>query len=159
MSFNASWKFLWLGTGVFCGLNFGPGSSLGLVWSPRNFRGGGWFFFRSIIPGILNCGVPAQPAPHWALNTGLLPPRRHVVWRVLWVLRVLGQGLNQSARIFFIRAFSGCYAILTSPKEGETAVHGYNPALFWVLSVSCWCLVDLNFHQVRSALQYSACRI
>ena len=38
--------------------------------------------------------------------------------------------LNQSARIFFIRAFSGCYAILTSPKEGETAVHGYNPALF-----------------------------
>ena len=27
-------------------------------------------------------------------------------------------------------AFSGCYAILTSPKEGETAVYGYNPALF-----------------------------
>ena len=25
---------------------------------------------------------------------------------------------------------SGCYAILTSPKEGETAVYGYNPALF-----------------------------
>ena len=48
----------------------------------------------------------------------------------LWVLRVRGQGLNQSARIFFIRAFSGCYAILTSPKEGETAVYGYNPALF-----------------------------
>ena len=45
-------------------------------------------------------------------------------------VRVLGQGLNQSARIFFIRAFSGCYAILTSPKEGETAVYGYNPALF-----------------------------
>ena len=27
-------------------------------------------------------------------------------------------------------AFSGCYAILMSPKEGETAVYGYNPALF-----------------------------
>ena len=25
---------------------------------------------------------------------------------------------------------SGCYAILTSPNEGETAVYGYNPALF-----------------------------
>ena len=46
------------------------------------------------------------------------------------VLRVLGQGSNQSARIFFIRAFSGCYAILTSPEEGETTAYGYNPALF-----------------------------
>ena len=64
---------------------------------------------------------------------------------ILWVLRVLGQGLNQSARIFFTRVFSGCYAILTSPKEGETAVYGYNPALFWVLSVLCWCLAELIF--------------
>ena len=46
------------------------------------------------------------------------------------VLRVLGQGSNQSARIFFIRAFSGFYAILTSPEEGETTAYGYNPALF-----------------------------
>ena len=46
------------------------------------------------------------------------------------VLRVLGQGSNQSARILFIRAFSGCYAILTSPEEGDTAAYGYNPALF-----------------------------
>ena len=46
------------------------------------------------------------------------------------VLRVLGQGSNQSARIFFIRAFSGCYAILTSPEEGETTAYSYNPALF-----------------------------
>ena len=44
-------------------------------------------------------------------------------------------------------AFSGCYAILTSPKEGETAVYGYNPALFWVLLVSCWCLAELIFTQ------------
>ena len=35
-----------------------------------------------------------------------------------------------SARIFFVRAFSGCCAILTSPKKGETAIYGYNPALF-----------------------------
>ena len=36
---------------------------------------------------------------------------------ILWVLRVLGQGLNQRARIFLIRAFSGSF-------------YGYNPALF-----------------------------
>ena len=72
-----------------------------------------------------------------------VPPLR--VGVILWVLRVLGQGLNQSARIFFIRAFSRCCAILTSPKKGETALYGYNPALFWVLSVSCWCLVELIF--------------
>ena len=30
----------------------------------------------------------------------------------------------------FIRVFSGCCPILTSPKKGETAVYGYNPALF-----------------------------
>ena len=52
---------------------------------------------------------------------------------------------NQSARIFFFRVFSGCCAILTSPKKGETDVYGYNPALFWVLSVSCWCLAELIF--------------
>ena len=39
----------------------------------------------------------------------------------------------------------GCCAILTSPKKGETAVYGYNPALFWVLSVSCWFLAELIF--------------
>ena len=64
---------------------------------------------------------------------------------ILWVLRVLGQDWNQSARIFFIRAFSGCYAIVTSPKKGETVVYGYNPALFWVFSVSCRCLAGLIF--------------
>ena len=34
-----------------------------------------------------------------------------------------------------------------NPKKGETAdVYGYNQAaLFWVLSVSCWCLAELIF--------------
>ena len=63
------------------------------------------------------------------------------------VLRVLCQGSNQSARILFIRAFSGCYAILTTPEEGETAAYGCNPALFWVLSVSCWFLAEFIFTQ------------
>ena len=71
------------------------------------------------------------------LTLGLLPPRRHVVWPD-------SVGV-ESPRIFFTRVFSGCYAIQTSPKEGETAVYGYNPALFWVISVSCWCLAELIF--------------
>ena len=64
------------------------------------------------------------------LTLGLLPPEDTGYGVILWVLRVLGQGLNQSMRIFFTRVFSACYAILTSLKEGETAVYGYNPALF-----------------------------
>ena len=68
------------------------------------------------------------------LTLGLLPPRRQVVWRDS--VRV-GSSRSESARIFFTRVFSGCYVILTSPKEGQTAVYGYNPALFLVLSVLC----------------------
>ena len=37
---------------------------------------------------------------------------------------------SECADIFYQSLISGCYAILTSPKEGETAVYGYNPALF-----------------------------
>ena len=36
-------------------------------------------------------------------------------------------------------------AVPTSPSKGETAVYGYDPALFLVLSVSCWCLAKLIF--------------
>ena len=48
----------------------------------------------------------------------------------------LGLGL-ESVRIFFTRVFFGCCAILTSYNNSETAVDGYDPALFWVLLVSC----------------------
>ena len=82
----------------------------------------------------------------WHLDSCPSPPPEDTWYGViLWVLRVLGQSLDQSARIFFIRFYSGCYTILTSPKKGETAVYGYNPALFLVLSVSCWCLAKLIF--------------
>ena len=50
------------------------------------------------------------------------PPRLKTIQRI--------QGLNQSARIFFIRVFSGYGYAMTSPKKGETAVYGYDPALF-----------------------------
>ena len=37
---------------------------------------------------------------------------------------------SAGVRGYFAPELSGCYAILTSPNEGETAVYGYNPALF-----------------------------
>ena len=40
------------------------------------------------------------------------------------------QNTQIRVRGYFSPELSGCYAILTSPKEGETAVYGYNPGLF-----------------------------
>ena len=59
-----------------------------------------------------------------------------------------GQGLKSECKGWFlIRVFSGCCAILSSPKKGEKAAYGYSPALFWILSVSCWGLAELIFTQ------------
>ena len=88
------------------------------------------------------------------------PPAKDTLSYYMWVLlRVLGQGLNQSARIFFIRFYSGCYAILTSPPKGRNSC-------LWLQSRSVFSSVGvvlmsckINFHVVRSALQYSACKI
>ena len=93
------------------------------------------------------------------LTLGLLLPRGHVVWRDSVSVRSSRPGLkSECADIFHLSLISGCYAILTSPKKGETAVYGYNRAVlssFGVVLMSC----RVNFHVVRSALQYSACRI
>ena len=45
-----------------------------------------------------------------------------------------GQGLKSECKDIF-------------NQKGETAVYGYSPALFWILSVSCWGLAELNFTQ------------
>ena len=79
------------------------------------------------------------------LTLGLLPPRRHAEWRDSVGVEGSRSELKSECADIFTRIFSGCYAILTSPKEGETAAYGYNPAVFWVLSVSCWCLAELIF--------------
>ena len=64
------------------------------------------------------------------LTLGLLPPRRHVVWRDSVGVESSRSGLKSECADIFHQSFLCCYAILTSPKEGETAVYGYNPALF-----------------------------
>ena len=45
----------------------------------------------------------------------------------------------------------------TSTLHQDNPKQKYNPALFWVLSVPCWCLCKVNFHVVWSALQNSMC--
>ena len=65
------------------------------------------------------------------LTFGLLPPRRHVVWRDSVGVKSSGSELKSECTAFFHQSLiSNCYAILMSLKEGETAVYGYNPAQF-----------------------------
>ena len=52
------------------------------------------------------------------------------------------KGLHRTANEY---AKERSHRQLFRPKEGETTVYGLNPALFWVLSVSCWCLAELIF--------------
>ena len=64
---------------------------------------------------------------------------------ILWALRVLGQGLNQSARIFFTRVFCVVTPYWRAPKRAKQLSMATIPLCFWVLSVSCWCLAELIF--------------
>ena len=87
-------------------------------------------FLKTILKSNLDSCVALFGAHQYGVTTRENSGEKYPRTLILWVLRVLSQGLNQSARIFFTRVFSGCYAILTSPKEEETAVSGYNPPLF-----------------------------
>ena len=73
----------------------------------------------------------------------------HLVWRDSVGVEGSLSGLKIRVRGYLSSELSlvasSCCAILTSPKKSETAVYGYDPALFWVLSVSCWCLAELIF--------------
>ena len=77
---------------------------------------------------------------------------------ILWVLRVLGQSLNQSARIFCTRAFWLLRHTDEPQRERNSCLWLQSRSVlssFGVVLMSC----RVNFHVVRSALQYSACRI
>ena len=53
-----------------------------------------------------------------------------MVWRDSVGVEGSGSELKIRVRGYFSSEFfSGCCAILTSPKKGETAVYGYNPIL------------------------------
>ena len=54
-----------------------------------------------------------------------------MVWRDSVGVKSSGSELKIRLRGYFSSEFfSGRCATLTSPKKGETAVYGYNPALF-----------------------------
>ena len=54
-----------------------------------------------------------------------------MIWRDSVGVEGSGSELKIRVRGYFSSEFfSGCCAILTSPKKGETAVYGHNPALF-----------------------------
>ena len=55
---------------------------------------------------------------------------KHVVWRDSVGVESSRSGLKSECADIFHQSFLCCYAILTSPREGETAVYDYNPALF-----------------------------
>jgi len=63
------------------------------------------------------------------LTLGLLPPRRHVVWRDSVGVESSGSELKSECADIF-SSEPDLWLLLTSPKEDETAVYGYNPALF-----------------------------
>ena len=66
---------------------------------------------------------PTRKRPYFKMESAMTAILRDASGKMHHgILFVPPLGLNLSARKFFIRDFSGCYAILTSPKGGETAV-------------------------------------
>ena len=53
------------------------------------------------------------------LTLGLLPPRRHVVWRDSVGVESSRSGLKSECADIFHQSFLCCYAILTSPKRAK----------------------------------------
>ena len=93
------------------------------------------------------------------LTLGLLPPRRHVVWRDFWVLRVQGQGLKTECANIFRQSFFWLLRHTDEPQKGRNSC-------LWLKSrsvLSSFGVVlmsrRVNVYVVRSALQYSGCRI
>ena len=89
-------------------------------------------FLNCLVRVLATTGDPTAVAyKNGCVRDINLFPKRHVVWRDSVGVKSSGSGLkSECADIFYQSLISGCYAILTSPKEGETAVCGYNPALF-----------------------------
>ena len=80
----------------------------------------------------------------WHLDS--CPPEDTWYGVIPWVLRVLGQGLkSECARDIFDQSFLWLLRHTDEPQKGRNSCLDYNPALFWVLSVSCWCLGELIF--------------
>ena len=79
------------------------------------------------------------------LTLGLLPPRRHVVWRDSVGVESSGSGLEIRVRGYFSSQLSLVVApYWRAPKRAKQLSMATIP-LSWVLSVSCWCVAELIF--------------
>ena len=93
------------------------------------------------------------------LTLGLLPPRRHVVWRDSVRVEGSRSGLYSECAAIFHQSFLWLLRHTDEPQRGQNSC-------LWLQSrsvLSSFGVVlmsfRVNFHVVRSALQYSACRI
>ena len=78
---------------------------------------------------------------------------------ILWVLRVPGQGLKSECADIFHQSFLWLLSHTDEPKKGQNSCLSLQSrsvlSSFGVALMSC----RIDFHVVRSTLQYSACRI
>ena len=93
------------------------------------------------------------------LTLGLLPPRRHVVWRDSVGVESSRSGLKSECADVFHQNFLWLLRHTDEPRKGRNSCLWLQSrsvlSSFGVVLMSC----KVNFHVVRSELQYSACRI
>ena len=93
----------------------------------------------------------------WQLDS--CPPEDTWYGVILWVLRVLGQSLKSECADIFHQSFLWLLRHTDEPQKGRNSCLWLQSrsvlSSFGVVLMSC----RVNFYVVRSALQYSACRI
>ena len=92
------------------------------------------------------------------LTLRLLPPRRHVVWRDSVGVESSRSGLKSECADIFHQSFLWLLRHTDEPQKGRNSCLWLQSSSvlssFGVVLMSC----RVNFHVVRSTLQYSACR-
>ena len=110
---------------------------------------------------VLNVGLayPLFSLRDVNLTLGLLPLRRHVVWRDSVGVEGSRSGLKSECADIFHQSFLWLLRHTEEPQKGRNSCLWRQSrsvlSSFGVVLISC----RVNFHVVRSALQYSACRI
>ena len=93
------------------------------------------------------------------LTLGLLPPRKHVVWRDSVGVESSGSELQSECADSFHQSFLWLLRRTDEPQRGRNSCLWLQSrsvlSSFGVVLMSC----RVNFQVVQSALQYSACRI
>ena len=79
------------------------------------------------------------------LTLGLLPPRRHVVWRDSVGVESSRLRFTSECKDIFRQSFLWLLRHTDEPQKARNSCLWLHPTLFWVLLVSCWCLAKLIF--------------